>query len=346
MPRSHAPTVVGALTALLLAAAAAGVAIGPVTIGVADVLRVLAAHLTGGGHDLAPAVDQIVWEVRVPRVALAAIAGAALAVAGTVIQAVVRNPLGDPYLIGIVPGASLGAVVVIVLGSAYVGGLSLTGAAFVGAMTAFLATFGLARRGGVWAPTRLVLSGVAVGYLLSALTFFLQTRASPTELQRVLFWSLGSVSGAAWSDLPVIGLVTFVGTGWLLLNGPRLNALVSGADLAGTLGIDVARFQLALMLVAALVTGAVVAVVGGIGFVGLVVPHLARLLVGADHRRVLLVCAPLGASVLLLADLAARMVLQPAEVPIGIVTAASGAPFFLWLLARSDTRAARAGAAT
>lgn len=185
-----------------------------------------------------------------------------------------------------------------------------------------------------------MLSGVAVGYLLSAFTFFLQTRASPNELQRVLFWSLGSVAGAEWSDLPTIVAVTVLGAAWLVLSARRLNALVGGEHLAASLGIDVARFQLQLMSVAALVTAAVVAVVGGIGFVGLVIPHVARLLVGADHTRVLVVSVPVGAITLLAADTLARMVLQPTEIPIGIVTAAAGAPFFLWLLSRTGPRAA------
>lgn len=324
-----------ALIVLTLATLALAVAVGPVTIAVPDVLRVLTAHLTGGQHDLSPALDQIVWEVRLPRVLLAAAAGAGLALAGAVIQAVVRNPLGDPYLIGIVPGAGLGAVTVIVLGTSAAAGLSLTAAAFVGAIGAFALTFGLARQAGGWGTTRLILSGVAVGYLFSSMTFFLQTQASPTELKRVLFWSLGSLSGAEWGDLPILAVITALGTAWLLLSARRLNALVAGRDLAQSLGVEVAHFQIQLMGAAALVTAAVVSVVGGIGFVGLVIPHVARLLVGADHRRVLLLCPPLGAVMLIAADLLARMVLQPTEVPVGIVTAAAGAPFFLWLLSRS-----------
>lgn len=181
-------------------------AIRPVTIGVPDVGRVLLRRLTGGEATTSLVVDQIVWDVRLPRVLLAAIVGAAFSVSGAVIQAVVRNPLGDPYLIGIVPGAGLGAVIVIVLDTGYSAGLSLTGAAFVGALGAFALTFGLARQAGGWGATRLILSSVAVGYLLSAFTFFLQTRASPTELQRVLFWSLGSVSGAEWARSLIPGL--------------------------------------------------------------------------------------------------------------------------------------------
>ncbi len=334
----------GVLTTALLVGIGAvltlSISVGSVPIPPATVWSVVADHLVGRTPAVDPAVDQIVWTVRLPRTLLAVLVGAGLAVAGTVIQAVVRNPLGDPYLIGIVPGAGLGAVLVIVFGSVAVGGLPLAGAAFVGAMLAFVATFALGRQGGRWPPTRLVLAGVAVGYLLSAGTFFLQTLATPNQVQRALFWSLGSVSGATWQDLPLLLVAVGAGTTWLLANGIRLNALAGGTDLAGSLGVDVGRFQLQLMMLVAVLTGTVVAVVGGIGFVGLVIPHVARMLVGADHRRVLVTSALGGAIFLPLADVVARTALSPAELPIGIVTAAVGAPFFIWLLSTLGRRGA------
>jgi iron complex transport system permease protein len=261
--------------------------------------------------------------------------GAGLAVCGVVIQAVVRNPLGDPYLIGIVPGAGLGAVIVIVFGSTTLGGLSLSIAAFAGGMTAFLIVFTIGRLRGQWPPTRLILAGVAVGYLISSITFFLQTLATPNQMQRVLFWSLGSLAGASWGQLIIPIIAISVGTTWLLLTAGRLNALSSGTELAGSLGVNVGRFQVQLMAVVALVTGVIVAVAGGIGFVGLMVPHLARLLVGAEHRRVLITSVLIGACFLPLADIAARILRAPAEIPIGVITAAIGAPFFLSMLIRS-----------
>lgn len=290
------------------------------------------SHLGFPGTVIDPVSDQIVWTVRVPRALLGALVGAGLAVSGVVIQAVVRNPLGDPYLIGIMPGASLGAVIIIVLGSSAIGGIGLSGAAFVGAMLAFGVVFLLGRQHGQWPPARLVLAGVAVGYLISSFTFFLQTVATPNQVQRVLFWSLGSVAGAGWDDLPILLTVVVGGSAFLAVNGPRLNALSADTELTATLGVNVARFQLVLMLVVALVTGSIVAVSGGIGFVGLVIPHIARLLVGADHRRVLTISLLLGAVFLPLADIAARLLRAPAELPIGVITAAVGAPFFLWLL--------------
>lgn len=317
-----------------------GVSVGPVGVPLRVVASVVLDELGLRSSPQVSAIErQIVWDVRVPRVLLGALVGAVLATAGTVIQAVVRNPLGDPYLLGIVPGASLGAVAVIVGASTAVASVSLSGAAFVGAMVAFALTFVLAREQGRWPPARLVLSGVAVGYLLSSATFFLQIRATPNQVQRVLFWSLGSVAGADWSDVALIAPIAALALGWLMLQGPRLNALSAGDDLASSLGIAVGRFQLQLMVCVALLTGVTVSLVGGIGFVGLMIPHITRLLVGADHRRVLIWGAFIGAVFMVLVDVAARMLLQPTELPISVVTAAVGAPFLLWLLRSEHGRA-------
>lgn len=328
----------------VLLAALASICSGAVAVGIPAVLEVIGAHLGVGPGSPSAVDEQIVWSIRMPRTLMAIVVGAGLAICGVVIQAVVRNPLGDPYLIGIMPGASLGAVAVIVGGGAALGGLSMSGAAFIGGLLAFAAVFVLGRQNGSWPPARLVLAGVAVGYLVSSFTYFLQILATPNQVQRVLFWSLGSVAGATWDDLPLVAVIVILAIAVLLVNAQQLNALSAGTDLTATLGINVARLQLMLMLITALASGAIVAVAGGIGFVGLVVPHIARLLVGADHRRVLITATLLGASFLTVADIAARLVRAPAELPIGIVTAAVGAPFFLWLLTHPSrgSRATRA----
>lgn len=327
-----------AAAAAVLVVAALGVVIGSVAIPLGDITQVLAAHLFGATAPADPVQNQIVWDVRLPRVLAGVLVGAALAVTGVVIQAVVRNPLGDPYVIGVTPGASLGAVAAIVLGA----GLTQFGvaaAAFVGALVAFAGIVALARRGRGWAPGRVILSGVAIGYLLSAGTYFLQVMATPAQLQRALFWTLGSVAGVGWSALPLLVVVTVVGSAWLLLRGRWLDALASGPELARSQGIPVGRFQVELMCIAALMTACVVAVAGGIGFVGLVIPHAARFLVGAAHRRVLAASLLLGAAFLPAADILARVVLAPTELPIGIITAAVGAPLFIGQLARTDRKA-------
>ncbi|WP_226967181.1 FecCD family ABC transporter permease [Streptomyces phaeolivaceus] len=248
----------------------------------------------------------------------------------------VANPLADPVVLGFSYDASLGAVLVITLGGATLagfGGLGVSGAAFVGALTAGVLAFALGRRGGL-APIRLVLAGVVVGYVFLSLTSFVQLMATPTELRTVMFWMLGSVAGAQWDQLPVVAVVVVTSTVVLTLFGRRLNALLSGDESATALGVDVNRLRALLLILSALLTGTVIAVAGGIGFVGLMVPHLVRLTVGADHRRLLPLTALLGAVYLVAVDLLSRTLNRPNELPLGILTVLLGAPFFLWLLRR------------
>ncbi|MGW0333687.1 FecCD family ABC transporter permease [Streptomyces sp. NPDC003011] len=313
------------------------ISIGAVNVPLGDVWRIVLRHLGGGGATGDPALDQIVWNFRAPRVVLAALVGAGLAVSGVVLQAVVANPLADPYVLGVSSGASLGAVLVITLTSGALGGLGVSSAAFVGAVGAVVLVFLLGQRGGRLAPTRLVLSGVAVGYLFLAATSYLQLRATPTELRTVMFWMLGSVAGAQWGQLPVVSTVVLTTTVVLALFGRRLNALLAGDESATALGVDVHRLRALLLVLASLLTGTVIAVAGGIGFVGLMIPHLVRLVTGADHRRLLPQSALVGAIYLVVVDLLSRTVNRPNELPLGILTALFGAPFFLWLLRRNKS---------
>ncbi|WP_327700009.1 FecCD family ABC transporter permease [Streptomyces sp. NBC_00459] len=315
------------------------VSIGAVNIPVGDVWGILLHHVTGrGGGTADPALDQIVWTFRAPRVALAALVGAGLAVAGAVLQTLVTNPLADPVVLGFSYGASFGAVLVITLGGVALGGLGalgVSGAAFVGALAAGALVFVLGQRQGRLAPTRVVLAGVAVGYVLLSMTSFVQLLATPTELRTVMFWMLGSVAGAQWNQLPTVTVVVLTSTALLTLLGRRLNALLAGDESATALGVDVNRLRAGLLVVSALLTGTVIAVAGGVGFVGLMIPHLVRLSTGADHRRLIPLTALLGAVYLVLVDLLSRTLTRPNELPLGILTALLGAPFFLWLLRRN-----------
>jgi iron complex transport system permease protein len=324
------------LSTAVAGAVVLAVALGAVTLPVDEVARILAAHLTGRRFERDLIGDDIVWQFRLPRALLAVVAGAGLSVAGTVLQAVVRNPLADPYVLGLASGASLGAVAVLTLGSAAVAGLSLPSAAFAGAATTLALVLALGQRAGRLAPGRLLLAGVSLGYLFSAVTSYLQLRARPDQLAGVLFWLLGSLAGAHWSQLGVPAACVVLCTAWLTTQGRRLNVLLLGDESATALGVDVTRLRLWLLLVTALLTGTVVAVVGAVGFVGLMIPHLVRMLVGADHRRVLPVAALLGGAYLSLVDTAARTVARPLELPVGILTAVLGVPFLLWLLRRRD----------
>lgn len=326
-----------ALLVVLAVVMMVAISIGSVNVPLRDVWQIVLRHLGGGGATADPALDQIVWNFRTPRVVLAALVGAGLAVSGVVLQAVVANPLADPYVLGVSSGASLGAVLVITLTSGALGGLGVSSAAFLGAGGAVVLVFLLGQRGGRLAPTRLVLSGVAVGYLFLAATSYLQLQATPTELRTVMFWMLGSVAGAKWGQLTIVSIVVLTTTVVLSLFGRQLNALLAGDESATALGVDVHRLRALLLVLASLLTGTVIAVAGGIGFVGLMIPHLVRLATGADHRRLLPQSALVGAIYLVVVDLLSRTVNRPNELPLGILTALFGAPFFLWLLRRNKS---------
>ncbi|RZQ64922.1 iron ABC transporter permease [Amycolatopsis suaedae] len=327
-----------ALLAATVVALATGVTLGTVGVDTAELWRILGHHLLGIGSagSLDPIDDAIIWDQRAPRVFLALIVGAGLSVAGVVLQAVVRNPLAEPYILGVSSGASAAAVAVLTLGAAAVGGLGVSAAAFAGAMLALGLVLLLGRRGGQLAPTRLLLAGVAIGYLLQAVTSYLQIKASPDQLAGVVFWLLGSLSGARWDQLGLPAAIVTACTVLLFAQSRRLNLLLLGDDAAAALGAQLTRLRVGLLVTAALLTGAVISVAGGVGFVGLVVPHVVRLLVGAEHRKLLPAAALAGACYLALVDLLGR-VLSDTELPLGILTAVIGVPFLLWLLRREVT---------
>ncbi|MEU9944778.1 FecCD family ABC transporter permease [Streptomyces lavendulae] len=339
MKRGRTATALLLLTAALAASAVAGLALGPVRIAPGRVLDLLLAGPGARGGAFA----SIVWDVRMPRVLLGAVVGAGLAVTGTVLQALVHNQLADPFLLGASSGASAGAVLVIVFGTAAgagavgaLGGAGVPLAAFAGSMAALVTVYALARRGGTMTTGRLILAGVAVQYVLSALTsLVLVLSASPDQMRSVLFWTLGGLGGARWSELALPAAALFVGTGVLVTLARPLDLLLAGEEGAHTLGLDTGRFRAAAFVLTSLVIGVLVASSGAIGFVGLMVPHAARMVVGAGHRALLPVAALGGAVFLTLADLLARTAAAPQEIPVGVVTALVGGPFFLWMLRRS-----------
>ncbi|WP_116951136.1 FecCD family ABC transporter permease [Jiangella endophytica] len=330
---------IGGLSAGLLVTVVLAVGLGAVGIGPATVARIVGHHTLGSpaGVTWTQAEDSIVWQVRLPRVLLGAVVGAALAVCGVALQAMVRNLLADPYLLGVTSGASTGAAAAILFGlGAGFGENALSASAFLGALAASAAVFVVARAGGRITSLRLLMAGVAVGYALYAATSFLIFASDSAEGARsVLFWLLGSLGLARWG-LPLAIVVVIVGLtlAALLLWSRRLDALAIGDETAHTLGVPPTRFRVQLLIVVSLCVGAVVAASGGIGFVGLVIPHVARRFVGAAHGRVVPVAALMGAIFLVWADVVARTVLEPRELPIGIITALVGAPFLLILVRR------------
>lgn len=321
-----------------------GVSLGPVEITPGTVWRVIGHHTVGWPSEVSwtATEDNIVWLVRVPRVLLGAAVGAGLAMSGVAIQALVRNVLADPYLLGVSSGASCGAALTILFGvGASLGSSALSASAFVGGVLAILLVFALARLGGPITAIRLVLAGVAVGYVFSALTSFLIFASDTREGARaVLFWLLGALDQARWSSVPVPAVTVTAVLLVMVGVGRSLDALVVGDDTARTLGVHPTRFRTALLAVVALCVGVVVAVSGTIGFVGLVVPHVARRFVGGEHRRLIPVAALGGATFLIAADVVARTAFRPRELPLGIVTALVGAPFIAVLLRRTSPAAA------
>lgn len=320
--------------AVLAASVAVAITIGPADIAVGDVWSVIASHLGWGSTDLTPIREGIVWNLRLPRTLLAAVCGAGLAVCGAVMQSLLRNPLADPFVLGVSSGASTGAVAVIVLGAGG-GVLTVSGGAFVGAVGSFALVLLLSQTlGGT--TDRVVLSGVAAMQLFSALTSFVVTTAADAETTRgVLFWLLGSLSGADWTEVGLCAAVLALALVLCLGYARTLDAFAFGQDAAATLGVSVTRTRLVLLCVTALLTAALVSSAGAIGFVGLVLPHAARALVGPGHARLLPVTALAGAVFLVWADTLARTVLDPQEVPVGVVTSLVGVPAFVLVLYRT-----------
>jgi iron complex transport system permease protein len=331
------------LVLLLAACMTAGLAIGSIPIPPMDVARNLLHQLVPGLVDASgpPHYQTVIAHVRGPRVVLGAVVGAGLAVIGMTLQALVHNPLADPYLLGVSSGASVGAVAVIVTGGAVLGAASMPVAAFVGAVGALALVYVLSRAGGRTTTTRLVLAGVAVAYVLSAVTsLMLLTARSGDQARQVLTWMLGGLGGAQWDSLWMPMAAVLLGLVYLLAQARTLNVLLAGDEAAVTMGVDANRFRIVTFVLASLMTGVLVAVSGPIGFVGLILPHAVRLLVGSDHRRALPAAALAGASFLVLADIAARTLASPQEIPVGVLTALCGGPFFLWLIQRDARRGA------
>ena len=340
------PVLLAGLGAAVLASIVLATSLGPVMVPLRDTVQVVLYHISSDwfAKPADPVYAQIVWQFRLPRALLGAVVGAGLAVVGVVLQAVVRNPLADPYLLGVSSGASFGAVLVLVVGSSAAAGLGLSSAAFAGALIATLLVYLLAQRAGRVTPFRLILAGVSLAYLFQALYGLLLLHASPYDVQGVLIWLFGSLGATEWSDVGIPAAGVVAGTVYLLTQARPLNSLLAGEETAVALGLDVGRFRVRMLVVTSLMVGVMVAVSGAIAFVGLIIPHLCRLVVGADHRRLLPVAALTGAAFLVLMDLAARTVLQPTELPLSIVTAVFGVPFFIWLLRQREAgREARFG---
>ncbi|WP_375295773.1 FecCD family ABC transporter permease [Gordonia westfalica] len=319
--------------ALLIISIAAAVTLGPASLSVRDVYAVIGEHWGIGSSGLTALQDGIVWQLRLPRTLLAAVCGAGLALCGAIMQSLLRNPLADPFVLGISSGASTGAVLVAILG---IGGgiISLSTGAFAGAVVAFATVIALAAGAG-GGTAKVILAGVAGTQLFSALTsFIVMSSANAEQTRGVLFWLLGSLSGADWSDVIVCGTITGFGIVVCLTVSSSLDAFTFGNNAAAALGVSVRRIRILLLTVTALITASLVSAAGAIGFVGLVLPHAARFLVGPRHGRLLPAAAVIGAVFMVWVDAAARTLFAPQEIPVGVVTALVGVPAFALILFR------------
>jgi len=325
------------LCALLLVVIALATSIGSVKIPLSTTFNILLDRLPF--VDITPTwqstVSTIIVDIRLPRVILAGLVGATLAIAGATYQGIFRNPLADPYLIGVAQGASLGAVIGFLLPVNWQGfGLTIIPVlAFVGAILSTTTVYLLARVGKTLPVTTLILAGVALGALLGSIVSYLII-SSGEEMHGIIFWLMGSFSLSQWSEIGIVLPYAAVGTAVIIIFSRVLNVMQLDEEQAQQLGVNVERIKIILLAAATLITAAGVAFVGTIGFVGIIIPHATRLIWGADHRFLLPLSVLTGAIFMVLTDLAARTIMAPTEIPIGVITAICGAPFFLYLLRR------------
>lgn len=323
----------GGLAALLLVVVILALKLGAVPISVSELVMGLGRKLIG--QDVSTNIDHIVLGIRLPRILMAMLVGASLSVAGAGFQALLRNPLADPYVLGVSSGAALGAILslVIVKGPSVATPL----AAFAGAALAITLVYFLGRRGGQLDSYTLLLAGIITASFLSALILFLMTYLSGSDLRGMAFWLMGDLSSGSPVDLRLLFIIMLAAIGAIYTTAADLNLLLTGEQEAMHLGVDVPRVKLVVYLSASLLTGLAVSVSGAIGFVGLLVPHLIRLLFGSDYRLLIPATAIGGAIIIVLADALARTIVAPTELPVGAMTAMAGAPLFLYLLRRRLT---------
>jgi iron complex transport system permease protein len=323
------------LGALLLVSCVLSLGFGSAPVPASVVWHILLHKLFGVGPDLpgwSVGQEHIVWLIRVPRMVLGALVGAGLALTGAVLQAVTRNPLADPHLLGVTSGATLGAVIVVLHVGEVIGLLTLPLAAFIGALCSMLMVLAIASRHGRLDSDRLLLCGLAVSFVMMALANLLLFMGDHRASSAVMFWMLGGLGLARWELLSIPALSVLIGLGLLLTLARALNALMAGEQTAVTLGLNARNVRIKVFLVASLMTGVMVAISGSIGFVGLMVPHVARRLVGAEHRKLLPACVLMGSIFLVWVDVVARTLIAPEDLPIGVATAAIGGLFFIGLM--------------
>jgi iron complex transport system permease protein len=332
------------LSALTVLVAVFAIALGPSNLGPDKVVLILLSKVPILGDHIAKTWSQgdenIVIIIRMPRVLLGLLVGASLGLAGVTSQGVFKNPMADPYILGISSGAALGASVVIIIGvGAGLLSYGIVGGAFAGALLGAFLVFNIARTHNKFPVETLLLSGIAVSAFFSAVTYFLMY-ISGHKLNQIVFWVMGALWNASWDDVFILSPFLLIGTAVIYAYARDLNVMLLGEESAAHLGTDVSKVKTILLVASSLLAAAAVSVSGIIGFVGLIIPHMMRLILGPDHRVLIPASLLAGAMFLTLADTFARMVMQPSELPVGILTAVIGAPFFVYLLARKKRKVA------
>lgn len=340
--KAHTPLCCLVLAAVLVFSIVVGITAGPVSIAFPDVWRVMLHNLLElVGHGEAVSLEgvrastqNIVWFLRAPRVLLGMLVGCALTLSGVGMQAFTRNPLAEPYVLGISSGASLGAVLAMIVGVWLpMGRLPVSVGAFMGALLSIILVYTLSRTGDAVTPIRLILVGVAVSAMFGAFTnYIVYTAPDDAAVREATFWMLGGLGSASWGDVPLLTALVPPAAIVMIALAKPLNAMMMGDATAVTLGVDVALVRKLLIVVTALLTASAVAVSGCIGFVGLVIPHLVRSVVGPDHRKLVPLSLLCGAIFMIWVDVGARLLNAPEEIPVGILTAFLGAPLFLWMI--------------
>ncbi len=307
---------------------------GSANISVIDVYTTIIARFIPGYFETNWFSDTIVWGLRLHRIMLAIVGGIGLAIAGAVMQGILKNPLASPFTLGIASAAGFGAALAIVLGAGFVGGeYIIIGNAFVFTLLASMSVYGLAKYKGI-TPETMILAGIAIMYLFSAMTSFLQYVGQAEQVQEVVFWMMGSLGRSSWDKVWIVAAVVAVCFPYLLLKSWDINAIGAGDETAKSLGVNVEQTRVICMLLVSLITASVICFTGTIGFIGLVAPHITRMVIGGDHRFLLPASALVGGLLLLAADTVARTVLAPVILPVGIMTAFLGVPFFVYLFLR------------
>ena len=338
---SHYFIFLGVMTAALIVSFLMATRLGSVDLGFDDIRMVLANRLVG--REVYPvtwarSTESIIWSIRVPRILTAFIVGAGLTLCGILMQVLTKNPLADPYVLGISHGASTGAVSVIMYGYLpFLGGYATMTGAFVGAVVSIVLALRIATIRNKVTATQLVLAGIAVSALFGAVTNFMiyHTKTGSDKIKTATYWMMGSLSGSSWEKLAYAATAFLACFIFIMFLERRLDVLLLGDDVASTVGVDTDGLKLAIIIAATILTGVIVSVSGTIGFVGLTIPHITRSIVGTKHRRLIPASILVGGTFLVVADILSRVTVAPEELPIGVVSAFFGAPFFLYLIRKS-----------